>query len=317
VLSVVIPLYNEDANVGPMVEKTVADLEELGQPFEIILINDGSQDNTGRELARAATADQRIKVINFRRNFGQTAAMMAGFDAARGEIVVCMDGDLQNDSADIGRLLAKLDKGYDVVSGWRKNRKDNTLWRTFPSHVANKLISFVLGVKLHDFGCSLKAYRRDVIMGVRLYGEMHRFIPVYAAWQGAKVTEIEVTHHPRLHGRSKYGLRRVFKVVLDLMLLKYFDRYMAKSIYVFGGIGLLLLLLSLIITILAAYLRFFVKGMGMGSLPVMAAMFFITGVTCILMGFLSEILTRTYFESQGKAPYQIRDSINLDHDRQD
>ena len=237
-LSIVIPVYNEEANVFPLHERVSAALQGIGIDYEVILVNDGSNDATESNLSVIATKDPRFKVVNFRRNFGQTAAMMAGIDFASGDIIVGLDGDLQNDPADIPKLLDKLAEGYDVVSGWRLNRKDAALNRKLPSRIANWLISRMSGVPLHDYGCTLKAYRKEVVKGVRLYGEMHRFIPIYASWQGGKVTEIPVNHFPRIHGRSKYGLERVIKVILDLLVVKFLASYATKPIYVFGGFGL-------------------------------------------------------------------------------
>src|SRR5450631_3771345 len=243
-LSITIPIFNEERNIEPLYRRLVEELEPLAKPFEIIMVNDGSSDGSERALDELAGKDPRVKVVHFRRNFGQTAAMMAGIHYASGEIIVPMDGDLQNDPADIAKLLAKLDEGYDVVSGWRKDRKDHSLRRNLPSRIANLLISRISGVHLHDYGCTLKAYKKDVVKGIKLYGEMHRFIPIYASWHGAKVTEIPVDHHPRKFGQSKYGLERVLKVVLDLAVVKFLDRYAQKPMYVFGGIGMISFLLS-------------------------------------------------------------------------
>lgn len=313
-LSVVIPLYNEEANVMLLYDKLVPSMEALKRPFEIILINDGSNDKTESLIATVAQRDSRIKIINFKRNFGQTAAMMAGIDHASGDIIVPMDGDLQNDPVDIGRLVTKLDEGYDVVSGWRKDRKDNEWRRNLPSRIANRLISGISGVHLHDYGCSLKAYRRAVIKDVRLYGEMHRFIPIYASWQGGKVTEIPVQHHPRLHGKSNYGLDRVVKVVLDLIVVKFLADYSNKPIYVFGGFGVVSILLSGLAGIAALYLKF-VDGVAfiLTPLPLLTVLTFITGIMSILMGLLAEIIMRTYYESQDKPVYMVKNTLNLDH----
>lgn len=312
-LSIVIPVYNEQDNVSPLYERLNAALHDIGIEYEVILINDGSTDSTEANLRTLAAKDPRYKVVNFRRNFGQTAAMMAGFDFASGDIIIPLDGDLQNDPADIPRLLNKLGEGYDVVSGWRHDRQDGALKRNLPSRVANWLISRISGVPLHDYGCSLKAYRRDVLTGVKLYGEMHRFIPIYASWQGGRVTEITVNHFPRLHGHSKYGLERVVKVVLDLIVVKFLANYANKPIYVFGGFGLISVAVSLLSGLAALYLKF-VEHVSFIStpLPLLVVLAFITGVMSILMGLIAEIIMRTYYESQGKQVYLVRETINLD-----
>lgn len=254
-----------------------------------------------------------MKVIDFRRNYGQTAAINAGIRAATGEILVLMDSDLENDPADIPGLIAELDKGYDVVSGWRRDRwKGQFLTRKLPSLLANKLIGTVSGVPLHDYGCTLKAYRRDVIKDVVLYGQMHRFIPVFCSWQGGRVGEMVVRHEPRRFGKSNYGLFRVYKVVLDLLLIKFLDKHMAKPIHFFGGAGFLCYLVSLLSASLAVYFKVTgQKDFVETPLPVITAMFFIVGTLMILLGILAEILMRTYFESQGKTPYTIRRTVNL------
>ena len=254
-ISVIIPIYNECDNIFLLYEKLALELPLLEREFEVIFVNDGSKDGSYELLAEVARKDSRFKVISLRRNFGQTAAMMAGIDYASGDIIVPMDGDLQNDPADVRRLIKKINEGYDVVSGWRKDRQDAALKRNFPSRIANRLISIISGVHLHDYGCSLKAYRRDVIKGVKLYGEMHRFIPIYASWFGARVTEIQVTHHPRIHGTSKYGLERVAKVVLDLLVVKFLAQYATKPIYVFGGFGIIIIIISVFTGLFAIYLK--------------------------------------------------------------
>ena len=240
-VSVMIPVFNEVEAIGPLYESTRKVLAGLGRPWEMIFINDGSTDGSDRKLDEIAAADPNVRVLHFRRNFGQTAAMMAGFDHARGVVIIPLDGDNQNDPADIPAMLDKINEGFDVVSGWRKDRQDNALQRNLPSIMANRLISGVSGVSLHDFGCSLKAYRADVIRGVRLYGEMHRFLPIYAKWHGARITEIPVNHHPRKTGSSKYGLERVMKVIFDLLTVKFMDKFMLKPMYLFGFWGLLFL----------------------------------------------------------------------------
>lgn len=314
-LSITIPLYNEEMNIQPLYERLVATLEPLGQPFEIVLVNDGSGDGTEGALDALARKDPRVKVVNFRRNFGQTAAMMAGIRYASGEIIIPMDGDLQNDPADIPKLLAKLDEGYDVVSGWRKDRKDHALRRNLPSRIANTLISRISGVHLHDYGCSLKAYRKDVVKGVKLYGEMHRFIPIYASWEGGKVAEVPVTHHPRLHGTSNYGVERVVKVLLDLMVVQFLARYASRPIYIFGSAGLAAIGLAFLAGLWAVYLKYFENTTFIQTpLPQLVVLLFITGGMSLLMGLLAEIIMRTYYESQGKAVYLVKSTANLGPD---
>jgi glycosyltransferase involved in cell wall biosynthesis len=311
-ISIIIPVYNEEATLARLYERVSEALAALGRPWELVLVNDGSVDGSAAVLDQLAANDKRVKVVHFCRNFGQTAAMMAGIDFASGEIIIPMDGDLQNDPADIPLLLDTLDEGYDVVSGWRKEREDARLTRTWPSSVANWLISRVLGVHLRDYGCSLKAYRRDVIKNVKLYGEMHRFIPVYASWQGARVTEVPVTHHPRRFGQSKYGLERTLKVVLDLIVMMFFAKYQQKPMYVFGTFGLVALAISAGSAGWALYLKL-VRDVSLVLTPLVQifVMTAIMGVMCVLMGLLAEVLTRTYHESQDKAVYLIRETRNL------
>src|SRR5258707_8738158 len=237
-LSIIVPVLNEGASLAELAQGLRQEMDQLGRTWEIIFINDGSTDHSETILNDLADQDDRIRVIHFRRNFGQTAAMMAGFDFARGDILIPIDGDGQNDPSDIANMLTLLEQGYDVVSGWRKDRQDNFIQRNVPSILANRLISAVSGVQLHDFGCSLKAYKRTVVDGIRLYGEMHRFLPIYASWHGAKIAEVVVNHHPRRAGRSKYGLDRVAKVLLDLLVVKFLDSAAQKPIYVFGGCGI-------------------------------------------------------------------------------
>jgi glycosyltransferase involved in cell wall biosynthesis len=279
----------------------------------VILVNDGSDDGTEAAVDAVAHAEPRVKALHFRRNLGQTAAMMAGIDVAKGEIIIPMDGDLQNDPADIPRLLAKLDEGFDVVSGWRKDRNDHPLRRNLPSRVANLLISIISGVKLNDYGCTLKAYRREVLKGVRLYGEMHRFIPIYASWQGARVTQLPVVHHPRVAGKSKYGMKRTIKVILDLMVVKFLSRYFQQPIYVFGSFGLLTFLLSFISFGFMIYFKFWGgKSFIQTPLPLLTVFFILIGVVAIFMGFIAQMTMMTYYESQDKKSYLIGRSVNLD-----
>lgn len=305
-LTITVPIFNEAENIHPLYEKVYAAASELELPWELVFVNDGSLDGSAALLDEIAANDSHVTVVHLARNYGQTAAMMAGFDHARGEIVVPMDGDLQNDPADIARLLAKLDEGFDVVSGWRKDRQDHAIRRNLPSRLANALISRVSGVRLHDYGCSLKAYRRKVLEGVKLYGEMHRFVPIYAAWNGARVAEIPVTHHPRLHGESKYGLERIVKVVLDLMVVKFLFHYSSKPIYVFGSVGLLSILLGFLAGLWAIGLKLFVGiSLSRTPLPLLCVFLGAVGVLSILMGLLAEILNRTYHESQAKSVYKV------------
>lgn len=312
-LSVVIPVLNEEDNIHPLYDKLLSAMDQVGRSFEVIFIDDGSRDSSFKLLMSIAERDDRIKVVKFVKNFGQTAALAAGIDHSNGRIIIPMDADLQNDPKDITRLLEKMDEGYDVVSGWRKDRQDELWTRLIPSWTANKIISTISQVRLHDYGCSLKAYRREVIKDVKLYGEMHRFVPIYATWHGARVAEIPVTHHARQFGQSKYGLSRTFKVVLDLITVKFMSTYFTKPIYVFGtaGFGALALSAGAFIWMLA--LKYVLKTHTFieTPLPVLTAMFFIVGIQFIMMGLIAEILMRTYHESQGKRIYAIDKKLNL------
>jgi dolichol-phosphate mannosyltransferase len=311
-LSVIIPVYNEAGAIADLIANTLAALTGLGRSYEIVVVDDGSRDDGAGIVEALAKNEPRLKLIRLRRNFGQTAALMAGFDHAAGEILIPMDGDGQNDPADIPALLAKLDEGYDVVSGWRQDRQDHEFGRRLPSRFANRLISWATGVALNDYGCTLKAYRREMLSNVRLYGEMHRFIPVYASWQGARIIEMPVRHHPRRHGESSYGLERTAKIVLDLMVVLFLERYAVKPIYVFGMIGIVSIALSLIAGGGAIALKFF-WGIYLITtpLPLAAVFLFLAGMTSILSGLLAEMIMRTYHESQGKPPYSIKTKINL------
>ncbi len=302
-ISVVVPVYNEALNVAELYQRLDAVLTE---PAEFIFVDDGSTDETYERLVELAAGDARLRIIRFRRNFGQTAALSAGIDHARGEIIVPMDGDLQNDPRDIPRLIEKLDEGYDVVSGWRVKRQD-AFRRRLPSQIANRMISWISGVRLHDYGCSLKAYRHSVLEDVRLYGEMHRFVPIYASWQGARVTEMAVDHHPRTRGKSNYGIERTVKVVLDLIVVKFLSSYATKPIYVFGGFGVLSFLLSLMAFALMVYFKYWGgKTFIQTPLPLVVVMFFLVGCLSVLLGLVAELSVRTYYESQGKRTYAIR-----------
>ncbi len=314
-ISVFLPVYNEEPNLPPLQAKLDQALSALGRTAEIIYVDDGSTDDSLRVLRELAAKDPRIRVVALRRNYGQTAAMAAGIDAATGRVLIPMDADLQNDPADIIRLLDKLDEGYDVVSGWRKDRKDKLFTRKIPSMIANRLISWIGGVPLHDYGCSLKAYRRESLEDVRLYGEMHRFIPIYASWAGARVSEIPVEHHPRTMGKSKYGLSRTVKVVFDLITIKFMASYQTKPLYLFGWAGLLTFAVSMLSTLLAFSMKFlswphhadFVQT----PLPIMALVTLVLGVQLFLMGLLAEMLVRTYHESQAKSIYAVREKIGF------
>jgi glycosyltransferase involved in cell wall biosynthesis len=312
-LSIFLPVFNEAENLDLLNAKLKESLEQLGRSYEIIYVDDGSTDDSLARLREAAARDAQVRVIALRRNFGQTAAMSAGIDHARGHILIPMDADLQNDPVDIARLLEKLDEGYDVVSGWRKDRKDKMVTRRFPSMLANRLISTISGVHLHDYGCSLKAYRREVLADVRLYGEMHRFIPIYAKWAGARVTEIPVAHHARHAGRSKYGLSRTIKVLFDLITIKFMATYWTKPLYLFGTAGLLCLVISFLSLAGALYYRF-VLDVHLNRMPLatLAMVMFGMGVQFIFMGLIAEMVVRTYHESQDKPTYLVREKINTD-----
>ena len=311
-ISVFLPVYDEEPNLRPLHAKLAEALGTLGRTAEIIYVDDGSTDGSLEVLRELAQLDGRVRVVALRRNYGQTAAMAAGIDAARGEVLIPMDADLQNDPVDIKRLLEKLDEGYDVVSGWRRNRKDTMITRKIPSMLANRLISWIGGVPLHDYGCSLKAYRRESLEDVRLYGEMHRFIPIYASWAGAKVAEIPVEHHARTMGKSKYGLSRTLKVIFDLMTIKFMASYQTKPIYVFGTFGLIAMVLSFAAGLLAFFLKF-VEGVSfiLTPLPVITVVMLAIGVQFLLMGMLAEMLVRTYHESQAKPIYAVRERIGM------
>ncbi len=312
-ISVFLPVLNEEPNLRPLHEKLDAALAVLApRTAEVIYVDDGSTDGSLAVLRELAAEDPRVRVIALRRNYGQTAAMSAGIDAARGRVLIPMDADLQNDPADIRRLLDKLDEGYDVVSGWRKNRQDKMVTRKIPSMLANRLISWIGGVPLHDYGCSLKAYRRDVLVDVRLYGEMHRFIPIYASWAGARVAELPVEHHPRTMGESKYGLSRTLKVVFDLITIKFMASYQTKPIYVFGTAGMFAFAISFLAGLLAIYWKLVHRADFVQTpLPILAIVMFAVGVQFILMGLLAEMQVRTYHESQAKTIYAVRERIGF------
>ena len=312
-LSIIIPVYDEEDNLRLLYQSIVSALRDTPDNWEILFVDDGSSDNSLPVLDTLAEEDpQRVKVIALRRNFGQTAAIAAGIDHSTGEIIVLMDADMQNDPADVPMMLEKIAAGYDVVSGWRHHRQDAFITRTLPSRIANALISWATGVRLHDYGCTLKAYRREVITSFRLYGEMHRFIPVYANSAGAKIVEVKVHHHPRKFGKAKYGLERTFKVILDLITVKFLNSYANKPIYLFGGTGIVMIAISA-----ATLFYLFVRRVGFGVSVLASPLFWgsimvvIMGSQSVLMGLIAELLVRTYHESQGKPTYTIRKTLNI------
>ncbi len=312
-LSIVVPVYNEVENIPLLHQALITAIAPLQYPWEVILVDDGSKDESLPALEKLADADKdHVRVVALRRNFGQTAAIAAGIDHAEGDVIILMDADMQNDPADIPMMVQKIEEGYDLVSGWRKHRQDTFITRTLPSNIANGLISWVTGVRLHDYGCTLKAYRREVITGYRLYGEMHRFIPVYANQVGAKMIEVPVHHHPRIHGKAKYGLERTFKVILDLFTVKFLSSYANKPIYLFGGTGGVLILASLLVLLYLFIRRIFFQ-ISVFSSPLfqMSTMVLILGFQSILMGLIAELLVRTYHESTGKPTYTVKKTINL------
>jgi glycosyltransferase involved in cell wall biosynthesis len=310
-ISVVVACYDEAESLPaliPALDAAVADLVRRGFEAEVILVDDGSTDGSAARLREFTKSRPHLRVLRLARNFGQTAALQAGFLAARGDVVVPLDADLQNDPADIPNLIEKLDQGYDVVSGWRKRRKDGALNRRLPSWLANALISLVSGVSLHDFGCTLKAYRREALAGVRLYGEMHRLLPIYAAQRGARVTELVVNHRPRLQGRSKYGLGRIPNVILDLLLVQFFWKYGTKPLHVFGKFGLFNLLCSILCFGLMVWFKYWGgKTFVETPLPLVVVMFFLIGALSILMGVLAEVVMRTYHEASNVPTYLVRE----------
>ncbi len=317
-LSVIVLVYNEVESIQPLQAELTEVLQKLGLPYEVLYVDDGSSDGSTEKLARLAAADAHVRAVIFRRNFGQTAAVQAGIDRSRGDILVFMDGDLQNDPHDIPHLLEKIDEGYDVASGWRKNRKDSAR-RVLPSRIANWIIARVTGVPLHDFGCTLKAYRREVIQDVKLYGEMHRFIPVYASWVGARIVEITVNHRPRTHGRSKYSLSRTSRVLLDLITVKLLGSYSTKPIYFFGFAAFGLWFLSFLFGIIVIVQKALPPHPYAHDNPLLLLAVFlaIVGVQFILMGLLAELSIRTYHESQAKTVYVVREVIEGSQPRTD
>lgn len=306
-ISVIVPVFNEEKNIAPLVDELTAVLSGTKRSYEVIFVNDGSTDKTLPELEKAKTPGSAIRIIDLNRNFGQTAAIMAGFDSAEGEIIVTLDGDLQNDPRDIPLLLEKLDSGFDLVCGWRAKRNDPFFLRIIPSKIANWLIAKALKLPLHDFGCTLKAYRKHVVKGMRLYGEMHRFIPAIASWRGARITEMPVRHRPRRSGKTKYGINRTIRVFLDLLLMSFLSEYSTKPIRFFGGLGLITALLGFFSFLMVIYMRI-AENINMTGNPVLilCVLFFLVSTQLFSLGFIGELNIRTYYESQNKKTYHIR-----------
>jgi glycosyltransferase involved in cell wall biosynthesis len=309
-LSVVIPIYNERESIGKLYKKLEKTLSKSRLKYEVLLIDDGSTDGTFDELLKIHRKNKFFKIIRFRRNFGQTAAMNAGFDYASGKVIITMDADLQNDPEDIPVILKKLDEGYDIVSGWRKNRKDKAVTRRFPSAVANRIISGLTGVHLHDYGCTLKAYRKEVIDNIKLYGEMHRYIPAVASWMGVRVAEVTVRHHGRKYGRSKYGVSRTLKVILDIITLKFLLSYSQRPIQVFGLAGLFSAAIGFVMTCYLIIMRiFFGHALADRPLFILSIFMIFIGIQLITMGLLAEVLMRVYHEVQNKSIYVVKDVV--------
>ncbi len=313
-VSVVVPLFNEQDNLTALHEQITQALADKYN-YEIVFVDDGSADNSFNILSRLHQADVRVCVIRFRRNFGQTAALSAGFAHARGKIIIAIDADLQNDPTDIPEMITQLDEGYDVVSGWRKKRHDNAITRLIPSRIANWLIARITGVKLHDFGCTLKAYRREVVVETKLYGEMHRFIPALASWNGARITEMVVNHRPRSTGVTKYGLGRTLKVVLDLITVKFLGSFSTKPIYIFGGLGALSALGAVFCGLFVLYQKLAHNfSMNRNPLLILTAILIMATIQFVLMGLLAELLVRTYHESQNRPTYVIKEILESHRD---
>ena len=308
-LSIVVPLFNEEESLPLLVERLLAALRPLGRPFELVLVDDGSSDGTAAVLKQLAAQTPELVAVLLRRNYGQTPAMSAGFDASRGEVIVTLDGDLQNDPADIPMLLEQLEQGYDLVSGWRHQRQDNAVSRLLPSKIANRLIARVTGVQLHDYGCSLKAYRRELVEDMNLYGELHRFLPALAFIEGARISEVKVNHNARQFGQSKYGIDRTFRVLMDLLTVWFMKRFLTRPMYVFGFGGLLAVALGVLLSLYLLSLK--LQGMDIGSRPLLlvAVLALICGVQLFCFGLLAELQMRTYHESQGRPIYRVRETL--------
>ena len=309
-LSIVVPLYNEEESLPLLVEKLLAALRPLGRSFELVLVDDGSSDGTAAVLRQLAAVTPELVAVLLRRNYGQTPAMSAGFDASRGQLIITLDGDLQNDPADIPMLLEQLEQGYDLVSGWRHQRQDNAVSRLLPSKIANRLIARVTGVKLHDYGCSLKAYRRELVEDMNLYGELHRFLPALAYIEGARISEVKVNHNARQFGQSKYGIDRTFRVLMDLLTVWFMKRFLTRPMYVFGFGGLSAMAFGLVISLVLLVDKV-VYGADIGNRPLLlvAVLALITGVQLFCFGLLAELQMRTYHESQGRPIYRVRETL--------
>ncbi len=308
-ISVVIPAYNEEQNIPILYQKLTQVLE--GKDYEIIFVDDGSEDGTFNVLEEIANKDKRVKVIRFKRNYGQTSAMYAGFQHAKGDVIITMDADLQNDPEDIPVLLEKLEEGYDIVSGWRKDRKDPFLSRRLPSMIANWIISKVTGVHLHDYGCTLKAYRAKLLKDLELYGDMHRFLPALTKRQGAKITEIVVRHHPRIYGKSKYGIGRTIRVILDILLVKFLNEYINKPMYVFGTVGFILFSMGMLALLYLVFLKILGEDIGRRPLLILSVLLILAGIQLISTGILAEMMIRIYYRIKEEKPYIIEKTINL------
>jgi len=311
-LSVVLPVLNEQDNLEPLHARLTEALEPMGREYEVIYVDDGSSDGSWDALRKIEARDRRVRLVRLRKNFGQTSALAAGFAYSRHPLLVTLDADLQNDPADIPRLVERLGDAYDVVSGWRRHRRDPWLTRLLPSHIANFLIRRVSGVRLHDFGCTLRAYRREIMQDLSLYGEMHRFLPVLAQWVGGRVTELEVAHHPRVRGVSKYGFLRTYKVLVDLITLKFIGDFQSRPNYIFGGFGLFALMLGFLALDVVAYRVFVLRRLEATPMVFLMVIFFLTGVFSLFIGFLAEIVIRGFYDTQRKPIYHVRETVGVD-----
>lgn len=309
-ISIVIPIFNEIESLPKLVDKIVTSLKDCSFDYEMVLVDDGSSDGTTELLKQMAKDRSNLKAVILRRNYGQTPAMAAGFNYASGEIIVTMDGDLQNDPADIPRVLEKLQEGYDVVSGWRKNRQDDKLTRLLPSRIANWVIGKVTGVKLHDYGCSLKAYRAEIVRDMNLYGELHRFLPALAFIEGARIIEMPVLHHARQFGKSKYGLGRTFRVIMDLLTVFFMKKFLTRPMHVFGYLGIVSVFFGFILGVYLTVLKvFFNEQLADRPLLILTVLMLLTGIQLFCIGVLGELLMRTYHESQNKPIYRVREIV--------